>query len=34
MMDYAAGKPVPTLIINSDQLFTKDNAAANVDKAY
>ena len=34
MKDYAAGKPVPTLIINSDQLFTKDNAAANVDKAY
>src|SRR4051812_18370874 len=34
MMDYAGGKPVPTLIINSDQLFTKDNAAANVDKAY
>jgi ribose transport system substrate-binding protein len=34
MADYAAGKPVPTLIINSDQLFTKDNAAANVEKAY
>ena len=34
MMDYAAGKATPTLIINSDQLFTKDNAAANVDKAY
>ncbi len=34
MMDYAAGKPVPTLIINNDQLFTKDNAAANVAKAY
>ncbi len=32
--DYAAGKPVPTLIINEDQLFTKDNAADNVDKAY
>jgi ABC-type sugar transport system substrate-binding protein len=34
MMDYADGKPVPTLIINTDQLFTKDNAAANIDKAY
>jgi ribose transport system substrate-binding protein len=34
MADYAAGKPVPTLIINEDQLFTKDNAADNVDKAY
>ena len=34
LMDYAGGKPVPTLIINSDQLFTKDNAAANVAKAY
>ena len=34
MMDYASGKSTPTLIINSDQLFTKDNAAANVDKAY
>jgi ribose transport system substrate-binding protein len=34
MADYAAGKPVKTLIINSDQLFTKDNAQANVDKAY
>jgi ABC-type sugar transport system substrate-binding protein len=34
MMDYADGKPVPTLIINEDQLFTKDNAADNVDKAY
>src|SRR5918911_367539 len=27
MMDYANGTPVPTLIINEDQLFTKDNAA-------
>jgi ribose transport system substrate-binding protein len=34
MMDYAAGKSVPTLIINSDQLFTKENVAANLDKAY
>jgi ribose transport system substrate-binding protein len=34
MMDYAASKPVPTLIINEDQLFTKDNAAANVGQAY
>src|SRR3954447_6209724 len=34
MMDYAAGKATPTLIINNDQLFTKDNASANVDKAY
>jgi ABC-type sugar transport system substrate-binding protein len=34
MMDYAAGTPVPTLIINEDQLFTKDNASDNVDKAY
>jgi ribose transport system substrate-binding protein len=34
MADYAAGKPVKTLIINSDQLFTKANAQANVDKAY
>jgi ABC-type sugar transport system substrate-binding protein len=34
MMDYAGGKPVPTLIVNADQLFTKDNAADNVDKAY
>jgi len=34
MADYAAGKPVKTLIINSDQLFTKDNAQANIDKAY
>jgi galactofuranose transport system substrate-binding protein len=34
MTDYAAGKSVPTLIINSDQLFNKENAAANVDKAY
>jgi ABC-type sugar transport system substrate-binding protein len=34
MADYAAGKPVPTLIINADQLFTKDNAADNIDKAY
>jgi ABC-type sugar transport system substrate-binding protein len=34
MMDYAAGKPVPTLIINEDQLFTKDNAADNIAKAY
>jgi galactofuranose transport system substrate-binding protein len=34
LMDYAGGKPVPTLIINSDQLFTKDNAADNVAKAY
>src|SRR3954465_2575116 len=34
MMDYAGGKSVPTLIVNSDQLFTKDNAADNVDAAY
>jgi len=34
MTDYADGKPVPTLIINNDQLFTKDNAAANVEAAY
>jgi len=34
MMAYAAGKKVPTLIVNSDQLFTKKNAAANVSKAY
>jgi galactofuranose transport system substrate-binding protein len=34
MMDYAKGTATPTLIINSDQLFNKDNAAANVDKAY
>src|SRR3954454_18566039 len=34
MADYAAGKPVPTLIVNKDQLFTKDNAAASVDAAY
>jgi ribose transport system substrate-binding protein len=34
MADYAAGKPVPTLIINADQLFTKDNAAGSVDAAY
>jgi ABC-type sugar transport system substrate-binding protein len=34
MKDYGAGKSVPTLIINSDQLFTKENASANVDKAY
>jgi galactofuranose transport system substrate-binding protein len=34
LKNYAAGKPTPTLIINQDQLFTKDNAAANVDKAY
>jgi ribose transport system substrate-binding protein len=34
MMNYAAGKPVPTLIVNADQLFTKENAAASVDKAY
>jgi galactofuranose transport system substrate-binding protein len=34
MTDYASGKPVPTLIINSDQLFTKDNAEANISKAY
>jgi ABC-type sugar transport system substrate-binding protein len=34
MMNYAANKPVPTLIINEDQLFTTSNAAANVSKAY
>jgi galactofuranose transport system substrate-binding protein len=34
LKDYAAGTPVPTLIINEDQLFTKDNAADNVSKAY
>ena len=34
LMDYAGGKPVPTLIVNSDQLFTKDNASDNVDMAY
>jgi ABC-type sugar transport system substrate-binding protein len=34
MKDYAGGKPVPTLIVNTDQLFTKDNASGNVEKAY
>lgn len=34
LLDYANGEPVPTLIINEDQLFTKDNAAENIDKAY
>jgi ribose transport system substrate-binding protein len=34
MKAYAAGEPVPTLIINEDQLFTEDNAAENIDKAY
>ena len=34
LKDYAASKPIPTLIINSDQLFDKANAADNVDKAY
>lgn len=34
LTDYAAGKAVPTLIINSDQLFDKANAADNVAKAY
>jgi ribose transport system substrate-binding protein len=34
MADYASGKPVPTLIVNKDQLFIKDNAAASVDAAY
>ena len=32
--DYAGGKQVPTLIINTDQIFTKANASANVAKAY
>src|SRR3954452_11978804 len=32
--DSGAAKPVPTLIINSDQLFTKDNAKKNIAKAY
>ena len=30
----ADGKPVPTLIINNYQQFTKDNPAANVEAAY
>jgi galactofuranose transport system substrate-binding protein len=34
MMNYAANKPTPTLIINNDQLFTKANAAANIAQAY
>jgi ABC-type sugar transport system substrate-binding protein len=34
MKDYAAGKKVPTLIVNTDQLFNKKNAAQNVAKAY
>jgi ribose transport system substrate-binding protein len=34
MTSYAAQKPVPTLLINNDQLFTKENAATNVAKAY
>jgi ribose transport system substrate-binding protein len=34
MLAYASGKKTATLIVNSDQLFTKQNAAANVAKAY
>jgi galactofuranose transport system substrate-binding protein len=31
---YAAGKQVPTLIVNSDQLFNSKNAKRNIAKAY
>jgi ribose transport system substrate-binding protein len=34
LTSYAGGKPVATLTINSDQLFTKENAQANIEKAY
>jgi len=34
MKQYASGKKVPTLIVNSDQLFNSKNAAKNVAKAY
>jgi ribose transport system substrate-binding protein len=34
LKQYASGTNVPTLIVNSDQLFTKGNASANVAKAY
>jgi ribose transport system substrate-binding protein len=34
MKQYAAGKKVPTLIVNTDQLFNAKNAKANVAKAY
>jgi ribose transport system substrate-binding protein len=34
MRDYAAGKPVKTLIVNTDGLYTKKNAKANIAKAY
>jgi ABC-type sugar transport system substrate-binding protein len=34
LKNYAAGKSTPTLIINSDQLFTKDNASEKIAQAY
>ncbi len=34
MKDYAAGKKIPTLIVNSDQLFNKKNAKQNIAKGY
>jgi len=34
MKAYASGKKVKTLIVNTDQLFNKKNAAANISKAY
>lgn len=34
MEAYAAGKDVAVLNINTDQYFTKDNAAQNIDAAY
>jgi ABC-type sugar transport system substrate-binding protein len=34
LASYAAGKQVPTLIVNSDQFFDKTNAAQNVAAAY
>jgi galactofuranose transport system substrate-binding protein len=34
MQKYAAGEPVPTVLINKDRLFTQANAAKFVDEAY
>jgi ribose transport system substrate-binding protein len=34
VVDYAAGKPIPPMIINPDRVFTKENAAAYLPEAY
>jgi ribose transport system substrate-binding protein len=34
IVDYAAGKPIPPQLVNTDRLFTKDNISSYMPEAF